>query len=83
MSGEDRKDLIIVCVSDEGQGIAPQDIPYVFDRFYRSADAQRNKKGAGLGLYLAKSIIEAHKGRIWVDPEHGSGARICFSLPLE
>jgi PAS domain S-box-containing protein len=83
VSGEGRKDLIIVCVSDEGNGIAQQDIPYVFDRFYRSSDAQRNKKGAGLGLYLAKSIIEAHKGRIWVDPEHGSGARICFSLPIE
>jgi K+-sensing histidine kinase KdpD len=83
INGEARKDLVIVCVSDEGEGIAPQDTPYVFDRFYRSADAQRNKKGAGLGLYLAKSIIEAHKGRIWVDTEHGSGARICFSLPAE
>ena len=83
ISGEARKDLVIVCVSDNGPGIAPQDMPHVFDRFYRSADAQRNKKGAGLGLYLTKSIIEAHKGRIWVDTEHGSGARICFSLPIE
>jgi len=81
--GENRKGLVIICVSDEGQGIAPQDIPHIFDRFYRAEDAQRNKKGAGLGLYLAKSIIEAHKGRIWVDTEHGSGARICFSLPAE
>ena len=41
----------------------------------------RNTKGAGLGLYLTRSIIEAHGGHIWVDPESGKGARICFSLP--
>jgi len=83
ITGDSRKGLVILCISDEGPGIAPQDIPFIFDRFYRAADAQRNKKGAGLGLYLAKSIIEAHKGRIWVDTEHGNGARICFSLPIE
>lgn len=83
ISGEIRKDMLIVCVSDEGAGIAPQDIPYIFDRFYRSADALRNKKGAGLGLFLAKAIIEAHKGKMWVDTEHGQGARICFALPNE
>lgn len=83
ISGEARKDFVIVCVSDEGQGIAPQDMPYIFDRFYRSSEAMRSKKGAGLGLYLAKSIIEAHHGRIWIDSEHNSGARICFSLPIE
>lgn len=83
ISGQAKKDIVICCVSNEGEGIAPQDIPYVFDRFYRSADALRTKKGAGLGLYLAKAIIEAHKGKIWVDTEHGNGARICFSLPIE
>jgi len=83
VSGETRKKIAMVCVSDEGQGIAPQDMPYIFDRFYRSSDAMRNKKGAGLGLYLAKAIIEAHQGRIWIDSEHQHGAKICFSLPLE
>lgn len=83
ISGRSKKDVIIFCVSDEGEGIAPQDIPYVFDRFYRSADALRTKKGAGLGLYLAKAIIEAHNGKIWIDTEHGNGSRICFSLPIE
>ena len=83
ISGEARKDIVMVCVSDEGKGIAPQDMPYIFDRFYRSSEAMRSKKGAGLGLYLAKSIIEAHKGRIWIDSEHNSGARICFSLPID
>jgi len=83
ISGEVRKDLVIVCVSDEGEGIAPQDLPYVFDRFYRSSESIRRKKGAGLGLYLTKSIIEAHDGKIWIDSKQGNGARICFSLPLE
>jgi PAS domain S-box-containing protein len=72
---------VIICVSDEGAGIAPEDIPHIFERFYRSATAVNLTKGAGLGLYLARAIIEAHGGRIWIDPKPNSGARICFSLP--
>lgn len=83
VSGRKHEDFIIVCVSDEGEGIAPQDMPFVFDRFYRSEEAMRNKKGAGLGLYLAKSIIDAHNGRMWIDSEYREGAKICFSLPIE
>ena len=79
--GQVRPGQVIVCVSDQGPGIAPDDIPYVFGRFYRSDKAVRSSKGAGLGLYLAKAIIESHGGRIWVDPHPDSGARICFSLP--
>ena len=81
ISGETRRDKVIVCVSDEGPGIAPQDVPFIFDRFYRSPDAARKTKGTGLGLYLTQQIIEAHKGRIWIDTERDKGARFCFSLP--
>ena len=73
---------VIVCVSDQGPGIAPEDIPHVFDRFYRAPDIARNTKGAGLGLYLARAIIEAHGGRIWVDTAPGKGVHMCFSLPV-
>jgi signal transduction histidine kinase len=86
ISGQVRRgaegDNAIICVSDEGPGIAAEDIPHIFDRFYRAPDMAKQTKGAGLGLYLARAIIEAHGGHIWVDSGPGKGVRICFSLPL-
>jgi len=81
VSGEVRPQQVIVCVQDEGEGIAAGDIPRIFDRFYRSEEAQKKTQGAGLGLYLARAVVEAHKGTIWADPKHTNGARISFSLP--
>lgn len=81
ISGQVRPEQVILCVSDQGSGIAAGDLPHVFDRFYRASEASRTTKGAGLGLYLARAVVEAHGGRIWVDTKSGPGARICFSLP--
>lgn len=78
-----RSESVVVCISDHGAGILPGDLPHVFDRFYRSQDASRTTKGAGLGLYLSKAVIEAHGGRIWIEPGSHTGTTICFSLPRE
>lgn len=81
ISGTAQSKEVIICVQDEGGGIAPGDIHHIFDRFYRADTAQKKTQGAGLGLYLARAVVEAHKGKIWADPRSINGARICFSLP--
>ncbi len=70
-----------VSVEDTGPGIAPEDLPYVFERFYK-ADPSRADEGSGLGLAIAREIIHAHNGRIWVDSKVGQGTRFTFVLPL-
>jgi PAS domain S-box-containing protein len=81
ITGSMHPEQVVVCVSDEGPGIEARDLPHIFDRFYRSSKAVKHTKGAGLGLYLARAIVEAHSGRMWADPKPDTGARICFSLP--
>lgn len=81
ITGRQHAEQVVVCVSDEGPGIEANDLPHIFDRFYRSSKAVKQTKGAGLGLYLGRAIVEAHGGRMWVDPKPDTGARICFSLP--
>lgn len=81
VSGRVLPDQVVVCVRDEGTGIPKGDAPHIFDRFYRAYEASRTTKGAGLGLYLTRAIVEVHNGRIWVDTNYTDGAKICFSLP--
>jgi signal transduction histidine kinase len=71
-----------VVVSDTGEGIRSEDIPYLFERFFRG-ERSRNRAtgGAGLGLAIAKGIVEAHGGQIWVESQRGHGARFTFTLP--
>ena len=83
ISGRLQPGEVVVCVADHGPGIAPGDVPHVFDRFYRADQASRTTKGAGLGLYLSRAVVEAHGGRIWVESPNSEGTRICFSLPRE
>ncbi|MFV1859591.1 MAG: ATP-binding protein [Anaerolineales bacterium] len=79
--GRQTQNEVVMCVSDRGPGIRPSDRHRIFDRFYRSEEITGSTQGAGLGLYLAKAIVEAHGGRIWVDEKVEQGAQICFSLP--
>ncbi len=81
ITGQAQPDEVVICVKDEGPGIATSDLPHIFDRFYRAPENSRKTKGAGLGLYLARAIIEAHNGRMWADPKIEKGAKICFCLP--
>jgi signal transduction histidine kinase len=71
---------VIVAVEDTGPGIAEEDLPRIFDRYWQVG--RRRRGGAGLGLAIAKGIIEAHEGRIWVESEPGRGSTFSFALPV-
>ena len=71
---------VLVSVSDTGVGISRADLPHVFDRFWRSRET--TTKGAGLGLSIARGIIDAHGGRMWAESELGVGTTVTFALPI-
>jgi len=72
---------VTVDISDTGIGIAKRDLPHVFERFYKG-DRDRSGGGTGMGLAIAKHVIEAHGGSIWVQSEEGKGSIFSFSLPV-
>jgi PAS domain S-box-containing protein len=74
---------IVVRVTDDGPGIAPDELPHLFERFYRTASGQQRRSGGiGLGLTICKAFVEAHGGRIWVESS-AHGTTFAFSLPLD
>lgn len=75
--------FIQVNVKDTGSGIPTDELDKVFQRFYRSAAAPPGAQGAGLGLTIAKNLVELHGGRIWVSSHVGSGSCFSFTLPIE
>jgi two-component system phosphate regulon sensor histidine kinase PhoR len=68
-------------VSDTGVGIAAEDLPRIFERFYK-VDRSRATSGTGLGLAIARHLVEAHAGRIWAESEVGKGSTFYFTIPL-
>jgi two-component system, chemotaxis family, sensor kinase Cph1 len=66
-------------VVDTGPGIPPEQLPHIFGRFWQARPSDR--RGIGLGLAIAKGIVEAHNGRIWVESRVGSGSTFYFTLP--
>jgi signal transduction histidine kinase len=73
---------ILFGVSDTGSGIAAEDLPHVFDRFWRADRSRsRDQGGSGLGLAIARQLVEAHGGQIGVESAVGRGSRFYFTLP--
>jgi signal transduction histidine kinase len=73
---------VYITISDTGVGIAPKDLPFVFDRFYKASHSRNDKSGSGLGLPISKLIIEEHKGKISLDSKVGIGTEVVISLPV-
>ena len=77
---KDQEVQVLVC--DSGDGLSESDLRHVFDRFYRADEARSTDTGAGLGLSIAKALIEAHGGRIWAENAPSGGACFAFTLPV-
>ncbi len=69
---------VVISVRDRGRGIAAEDLPRLFDRYFRGRGGGR--EGVGLGLYITRLLVEAHGGRIWVESEPGRGSTFSFTL---
>jgi two-component system sensor histidine kinase KdpD len=72
---------VIVNIEDCGPGISDQEQRKVFDKFFRGKDQRERIPGTGMGLTIAREIVRAHHGRIWVESEPGKGAKFSFSVP--
>ena len=73
-------DMVLVAIIDRGRGIAPEDVPHLFERFYR-AKREHGTEGIGLGLYITRTLVEAHGGHIRVESQIGKGSTFSFTLP--
>jgi PAS domain S-box-containing protein len=73
------KDMVDIAVIDNGPGIAREDLAHIFDRYWQLAPGQR--RSSGLGLYIARGIVDAHRGRIWAESQPGHGTALRVSLP--
>jgi two-component system sensor histidine kinase GlrK len=83
MKPDPKAGVLQVSVTDSGPGIQAEDLPYIFERFYQgSTKAKHGTPGSGLGLALAKKVVEAHGGRIWIESETKKGTTVRFILRL-
>jgi two-component system phosphate regulon sensor histidine kinase PhoR len=76
------EESVVVDISDTGTGIPKEELSRVFERFYKG-DKARTGEGTGMGLAIAKHVVEAHGGNIWVESEEDKGSTFSFSLPLQ
>jgi two-component system sensor histidine kinase GlrK len=81
MKPDPKAGVLEVSVSDGGPGIQAEDLPHIFERFYQGrTKAKHATPGSGLGLALAKKVVEAHGGRIWIESEVKKGTTVRFIL---
>jgi two-component system sensor histidine kinase BaeS len=73
---------LLVVVRDNGLGIDKEDLPYIFDLFYRGKSAKKTKVGSGIGLAMVKYLVESHGGQIWVESAPNKGSSFFFTLPV-
>jgi signal transduction histidine kinase len=77
-----RDEGVVVSVTDTGEGIPAEQLPHVFDRFFQVSNSKMGgRHGAGLGLPIARGIVEAHGGTIWIESAEGRGTTVRFTLP--
>ncbi|MEK9180805.1 MAG: HAMP domain-containing sensor histidine kinase [Patescibacteria group bacterium] len=80
---KNNSDDVICAISDNGVGIPADQQNKIFERFYRATNVLRiEPDGTGLGLFIAKSLVEAHRGKVWFESEEGKGTTVSFSLPF-
>jgi two-component system sensor histidine kinase VicK len=78
IKGEDKGNIVEISIKDNGPGMDKEEVKKIFDKFYRH---DKKSRGCGLGLTIAKGIIEAHNGKMWVESNPGAGSKIIFVLP--
>lgn len=84
LAAKKRDDEVVISVCDNGDGIAKEDLPRIFERTFRASKARTpSEGGSGLGLAIAKEIVKQHGGEIWCESKLGEGSRFTFSLPVE
>ena len=78
---EESEGYILIQVQDQGPGISSEDLPHIFEKFYRGANGFHDSKGVGLGLSLVESVAKAHGGGVWVESQQGQGSIFFLQLP--
>jgi signal transduction histidine kinase len=81
ITGQAKDNLGMIVVNDSGEGIPADDLPHIFDRFYKARNSRSQARGAGLGLSIARSLVEAQNGTIQIQSQHGRGTSVTVTLP--